>query len=49
MSNVIKSTCVINKKTNQILMNIPRKQISPKDELSLLKKKTILWKLEGFE
>lgn len=49
MTNIIKSTCVINKKTKQILMNIPRKQISPADELSLLKKKKVRWILEGFE
>ena len=49
MGNIIKSSCVINKKTKQILMNIPRKQISAKDELLLQSKKKVRWILEGFE
>jgi len=49
MKPIIKSSCVINKKTKQILMNIPRKQISAQDEALILKSKKIRWTLEGFE
>lgn len=49
MGKIIKSSYVINKKTKQILMNIPRKQVSQKMMDKAEVKKKAIWRLEDFE